>query len=346
MCHHRSRVIDSLRNTPEKLVYFYCNRAEENRREPTKVLATLIQQLAQPQSEKDPGLLTQVVNIYKDRGQKGQKSAHLSLAECRDLLVQIIDTYPQTTICIDAMDEVDNDTRIDLLKCLKHVIIASKNVVKIFVTTRMDTDILIQFEIFPRIELQPDDNVGDINGFVRTKVQSMIDDRLLLHGKVSNELQDEICTVLCQRCKGKYACPNPWHLNRFFDFIIYYAYLSYDERAHPQCQLYPASSLLSAPPPTVSIHKLTCPPIPPRSTAVLWSAGLRLLYSYVLLHKWPYHPAPPHAFPHVPPFPCLHSMGYIYIHTSPLNTPRWAMTSHGVYTLHTPASRCPFPVCN
>ena len=79
--------------------------------------------------------------------------------------------------------------RIDLLRSLKHVIIASRNVVKIFVTTRMDQDILIQFEIFPRIELQPDDNVGDINDFVRTKVQSMIDDCLLLHGKVSNELQ-------------------------------------------------------------------------------------------------------------------------------------------------------------
>ena len=103
------------------------------------------------------------------------------------------------------MDEVDNHERIILLKCLKHVIKASKNVVKIFVTSRMDTDILTQFEIFPRIELQPDDNVDDINNFVRTKVQSLIDDSLLLHGDVSTELQEEICNALCQRCKGKYV---------------------------------------------------------------------------------------------------------------------------------------------
>ena len=212
---HRSRVIDSLRSTPEKLAYFYCNRAEENRRDPGKVLATLIQQLAQPHSEEGTGtgLLTQVVNIYKERERKGQKSAQLSLAECQNLLVQLIDTYPQTTICIDAIDEVGNDTRIDLLKCLKHVIKTSKNVVKIFVTSRMDTDILKQFELFPRIELQPDDNVGDINELVQTKVQSMIDNRRLLHGKVSIELQEEITKVLCQRCKGKYACPNSY---RFF----------------------------------------------------------------------------------------------------------------------------------
>jgi len=206
-CCNRSKVIDSFRNSPEKLAYFYCNRAEENRREPRKILSTLIQQLAQTGSQADPSLLTQVVKIYQDREKQGQKSAPLSLVESQDLLVQMIDIYPQTTICIDAMDEVDNDTRIFLLKCLKHVIAASKNVVKIFVTTRMDTDILTQFQMFPRLELQPDDNIGDISGYVRTKVQSMIDDSLLLHGQVPHELQQEICDVLCQRCKGRYARP-------------------------------------------------------------------------------------------------------------------------------------------
>ncbi|KAF8431987.1 hypothetical protein BGX38DRAFT_1263352 [Terfezia claveryi] len=122
----------------------------------------------------------------------------------QDLLVQIINIYPQTTICIDAMDEVDHDTPINLLKSLKNVIKASKNVVKIFVTTRIDIDILMQFEIFPRLELRPDDNVGDINHFVRTQVESIIDDGLLLHGKVSNELKEEICNRLCQRSKGNF----------------------------------------------------------------------------------------------------------------------------------------------
>ncbi|KAF8422189.1 hypothetical protein EV426DRAFT_535554, partial [Tirmania nivea] len=199
-----SSVIDSFRTTSEKLAYFYCNRAEPSRRDPRKILCTLIQQLAKTDSGEGTGLLTHVVDIYEKREKEGQKSAQLSLAEARDLLVQITDVYPQITICIDAMDEVDNDIRIDLLKCLNHVIQTSKNVVKIFVTTRMDVDILNQFDNFPRIELQPDDNVGDINKFVLTKVQSSIDDRLLLDGVVSNKVKKEICNVLCQRCKGKY----------------------------------------------------------------------------------------------------------------------------------------------
>ncbi|KAF8417291.1 hypothetical protein EV426DRAFT_711742 [Tirmania nivea] len=155
-------------------------------------------------SGKGAGLLTHIVDIYKKREEKGQKSAQLSLAEARDLLVQITDVYPQIMICIDAMDEVDNDTRIHLRKCLNHVIQTSKNVVEIFVTTRMDMDILSQFENFPRIELQPDDNVGDINKFVLTKVQSSIEDCKLLQGDISNEVKEEICNVLCQRSKGNF----------------------------------------------------------------------------------------------------------------------------------------------
>jgi hypothetical protein len=56
--------------------------------------------------------------------------------------------------------------------------------------------------MFPRIELQPDDNVSDINQFVETRVKSTIEDSELLSGKVSDELKIEICEVLSKRSKG------------------------------------------------------------------------------------------------------------------------------------------------
>ena len=180
--------------------YFYCNRAEENRRDPESILRTLIQQLAQT-SSKDK-LLKPVLDVYKDREEKGQLSSRLTLKECQDLLVQLMDIHPRTTICIDALDEVDRKLRLDLLKALKHVVAKSNTLVKIFATTRMDTDILMQFEMFPRIELEPDDNVDDINRFVKEKIQGMIERKELLHGNVPNTLNDEICQVLCERSKG------------------------------------------------------------------------------------------------------------------------------------------------
>jgi len=143
-----------------------------------------------------------VPDIHKEREDKGQLSSRLTLKECQDLLVQLMAVYPQTTICIDALDEVDHNLRLELLEALKYVMEKSNTLVRVFATTRMDTDILTQFEMFPRIELESDDNGDDINRFVKEKVQAMIKRKQLLHGNVPNALEDEICGVLCARSKG------------------------------------------------------------------------------------------------------------------------------------------------
>jgi len=182
------------------LAFFYCNRAEENRRNPESILRTLIHQFAQTPSEDN--LLKPVFDIYKDREKAGQLSSQLTLKECQDLLVHLMAAYPQTTICIDALDEVDHKLRFELLEALRHVVERSNTLVKIFATTRMDIDILMQFEMFPRIELEPDDNIDDINRFVEEKVEGMIAQKRLLLGNVPKALKDEICEVLCERSKG------------------------------------------------------------------------------------------------------------------------------------------------
>ena len=46
-------------------------------------------------------------------------SAPLTLKESVDILVQLTDIYPQTTLCIDAMDEINCATRIQLQEALK-----------------------------------------------------------------------------------------------------------------------------------------------------------------------------------------------------------------------------------
>lgn len=201
-----SRVIDSFKDptpgalTYEKLGYFYCDRAEENRRDPEIILNTLVQQFVQTSAEDD--VLKPVVDIYEEREQIGQKCSSLSLTESRELLIKLATIYPRMTICIDALDEVDHEKRLRLLAALRHVVKSSKNVVKIFATTRMDPDILRQFQEFPKIELLPDDNIGDINRFIETSVQSIIDDGRLLDGSVDGNLRDEICNVLRERSRG------------------------------------------------------------------------------------------------------------------------------------------------
>jgi len=164
-------------------------------------MSALVHQLAQTESEEPYNLARPVIDLYEKREKRGQKSSRLSVTESQELLVQLVKKYPETMICIDALDEVEHEIRIKLLKALKYVI-GSSTKVKIFATTRMDTDILLQFEMFPKIELQSNDNVDDINRFINTQIQTAIEDKQLLHGVVPDELKDKICKVLHVGSKG------------------------------------------------------------------------------------------------------------------------------------------------
>jgi len=183
-------------STTEKIAYFYCNRAEENRRDPESIINTLIQQLVQVDENR---VLKPVAEIYIDREQKGQKSSKLTLKESRELLIKITDIYSQTNIFLDALDEVKQDIRINLIEALRLVIETSKNLVKIFATSRNDPDILKEFSTFPRIDVQPEDHARDIDRFIKSTIQH---NKQLLLGAASDELQREICDVLRSRSKG------------------------------------------------------------------------------------------------------------------------------------------------
>jgi len=143
-----------------------------------------------------------IADAYRKRTSDGQRTSKLSLLESQALLVELADVYEQTTICIDALDEVEPSTRKNQLQALKFVMEKSNSLVKIFATTRMDVDIALQFEMFPRIELQPDDNVSDIERFIKESIQTGIDDRELLDAAVGDDLKAEIYKVLGERSKG------------------------------------------------------------------------------------------------------------------------------------------------
>lgn len=162
-------------------------------------MSALVQQLAQCDHER---VLKPVVDIYTDREQKAQKSSKLLLRESRELLIKITEIYFQTTLCVDALDEIDPDRRIHLLKSLKYVVEKSKNLVKIFITSRNDPDILTQLGSFPRIDIQPDDQASDISNFIKSRIGRIIADKELLRGNVGDKLQLEIREVLVTRSQG------------------------------------------------------------------------------------------------------------------------------------------------
>jgi ankyrin repeat protein len=173
-----SRVVDwvqkglSTNNNDEAFAYFYCNKQDLVRREPKEILRCIIRQLSTGpwrESEKGQTIHKTVYDLWKKSQNPGISSTFALWEEC---LLELIDTYPMTTIVLDAFDECEKQQRKDLLKFF--VDLASRgreaNPVKIFISARPEEDVLAHFQQYPMIRLEEDRNADDIAVFARKKM--------------------------------------------------------------------------------------------------------------------------------------------------------------------------------
>lgn len=191
-------VLKSLLQGYEPVVYFYCNRNESQRRDPTVLMQAIVKQLSLVFS----GLPKPVVAEYDTRVKHGLAAGSLSFQESCDLVAALLDIYPQTTIIIDALDESDPDERWRLLEALKTIIHSSSNLVKIFVSSRDDTDIKLELGQVPNLYINARESSGDIARFARREVTQAIAKRRLLRGNVTNELKEQIIATIAEGAKG------------------------------------------------------------------------------------------------------------------------------------------------
>lgn len=172
------------------VVYFYCNRNDEQRRDPTIIMQALVRQL----SVALPGLPNALVVEYDKRVDRGLGT--LEFQECIDFVVTLLDIHPQTTIVIDALDESNPDERWKLIEALTTIVCSSATLVKIFISSRDDVDIKLHFEKVPNIYIDLRDNSGDIARFVRREVTLSIEKSIFLRGNVTDKFKEEIITTI------------------------------------------------------------------------------------------------------------------------------------------------------
>jgi hypothetical protein len=86
----------------------------------------------------------------------------------------MINTYPRTTLVLDALDECDSDTRSQLAEFLRELVEKSTRILKVFVASRKESDIECSFSSFKDhqmlVEISTEDNKGDIEKFVNEKL--------------------------------------------------------------------------------------------------------------------------------------------------------------------------------
>ena len=127
--------------------------------------------------------------------------AELQIGEAIVLLLELLKTEP-LTIVIDALDECSPARRHELLEALDILIQRSSNMLKVFVSSRDDNDIVCRLSITPNVIINARDNHYDITRFVRREVDKAISNKRLLSGKVSQQLRHDIITTLTLKARA------------------------------------------------------------------------------------------------------------------------------------------------
>ena len=190
------------------VAYFYCQRniADIQRSNPTEVLRAILKQIVLCKADWESASPT--AKEYKRRRKEADEDG--SDIECFDLLEttqHIIDAVGEmpVTIIIDALDECQTDKRPQLLKALELLLEKSAHLVKVFVSSRDDIDIVLKLQKHRNIYIGVDDNKQDINRFIQTEIQKVQSEGRLLKGMVSPELQGSITDNLARKAQGMYV---------------------------------------------------------------------------------------------------------------------------------------------
>jgi hypothetical protein len=185
---------------PSPLAFFYCRRAETERRKPENILRSFLKQLALWHNKSLASLRT----AYMEKKRQGFLSNTLSAVECQDLLVKMISQCPEAILILDALDECDEESRHNLIGVLNRLV-ENGLPVKILISSRRDEDITTEFEDRVNFSLSATENHDDIMRFVQGKIQEYRNSKTAkrkLNSAISTELEQQIIKVFLDKSNG------------------------------------------------------------------------------------------------------------------------------------------------
>ena len=193
---------------PPPLAYFYCSRkgADPRNANPEEILRALLRQL----TGHGVRLLLQgsVAQDYQRRKEQAdERGAQISSLCMEDIVTHILNITADDPVIlvIDALDEIDDERRGDLFDALDQIVQESQNVVKIFLSSRNDGDIVDRLSRHSNVRIEERLNRDDINHFVQHQIDQAIKSKKLLRGRVTSLLRNEIITALCSGAQGMYV---------------------------------------------------------------------------------------------------------------------------------------------
>ncbi|KAK1756491.1 ankyrin repeat-containing domain protein [Echria macrotheca] len=200
-----SAVVDTLLASSKKqplaapFAYFYCadSEAEPERASPEEILRCILRQLAiDTQNGKVRGSLLAAYECRVAEAKTGGLDvAKLRLKESVERILDLASEDP-LTIVIDALDEINEESRHQLLSALDRMVEESDNVVKIFLTSRNDGQIFGLLPSARRINITSEDTESDMKTYVGQQVDDAIAHKRMLNGGVPAALRDQVAERL------------------------------------------------------------------------------------------------------------------------------------------------------
>ena len=143
-----------------------------------------------------------IPELYQERRSIAEEGGNfaptkLSLDDCADVILDLLEGQ-SAVLLIDALDECQDLP--SLLGALSKI--TQKGAVKCFLSGRDELSREIECASFSIISSSVTDNSADIKRYITLEVESIIKEKRLLHGKVSNALRDEIVQVLNKGADG------------------------------------------------------------------------------------------------------------------------------------------------
>ncbi|KAK7418265.1 hypothetical protein QQX98_004050 [Neonectria punicea] len=189
--------------TAAPIAYFYCAQisAETGRSEPDEVLRCIARQLCRDNTNLPVG--DDLRHAYENAGKPQIGQNKLDVGGATDLILSTLSANP-ATIVIDALDELRPEKRHQIFECLDKIVKESSNVVKVFLTSRNDRDIVCRLNSTPNIYISAQHNGADIQRFIAVKLEKAVSNKRLLRGKASESLQHQIADTLNHGAQGMF----------------------------------------------------------------------------------------------------------------------------------------------
>ena len=155
-------------STNIRVVYYYCDFADQRTLQIDRILGTVLKQLL-PEDQFPKEIEPQVLKAYGH----GQRTP--GTQEIGDLFCSLLQLHPPAYVVLDGLDECERQPRQEVLNILKRVSALKNASVRTFISCRDEDELLRSLRLYPRIQLTAEALGGDIKFFVEGSVRSRIE---------------------------------------------------------------------------------------------------------------------------------------------------------------------------